>query len=162
MYSSKRGLVHVLCRLWAETVGFVFDKHVLAAIMGNPVPRQERSVPWCFRVAGRLINFVSFLTMSCFIFAIFSLVPKFKPGITWSETLYEKQCLFHSRTCHAYYTKPKPTLVTFRQNAHKRKRKFQLISILDLAFGGRGLDCCISVKIVRYPMSTLILQRGSR
>ena len=115
----------------------MFDKHVLAAIMGNPVPRQERSVPWCFRVAGRLINFVSFLTMSCFIFAVFSLVPKFKSGITWSETLYEKQYLFHSRTCYAYYTKPKPTLATFRQNARKRKRRFQLIS--SLTFGGRGV-----------------------
>ena len=29
-----------------------------------------------------LVNFVSFLTVTCFIFAVFSLVPNFKLGIT--------------------------------------------------------------------------------
>ena len=105
--------------------------------MGNPVPRQERSVPWCFRIAGRLVNFISFLTVSCFIFAVFSLVPKFKPGITWPETLAEKQRLFHSHTCGAHYTPPTSTFATSRQNVRKRVHRFQLIS--SLAFGGRGV-----------------------
>ena len=112
--------------------------------MGNPVPRQERSVPWCLRIAERLINFVSFLTMSCFIFAVFSLVSKFKLDITWQETLYEKQRLFHSRTCYAYYTQPTPTSATLRQNVRKRKRRFQQIS--SLAFGGRGVGLLHNAK----------------
>ena len=74
--------------------------------------------------------------MTCFVFAVFSLVPKFKLGITRPETLVERQRLFHSRTCHANYTKSIPTSVTNRR-VRKSRRKFQLI--ISLAFGGRGV-----------------------
>ena len=134
-----RGLLQILCRSRATTVGSVFDQYVLSA-MGNPESRSREPSFAMFSIAKSLVRLFLLLTAFFFIFCEISLVPKFKTGITIAEGLAFEQNFFRSDPRGAY-------------DALSRKVRRALLyghnsvqQISSLAFGGRGVGLLHSLN----------------